>query len=75
MRNHDSQAYRKLDVTRERIRRILELKETLLSLQFGFNLVNATVVFAVLDSISGLQSSSVVDELRYLKLVTVSSSC
>ena len=50
VRVHDSQAYRKLDVTRERIRRILELKETLLSLQFGFNLVNATVVFAVLDS-------------------------
>ena len=41
MRVHDSQAYRKMDVTRECISRILELKETLLSFQTGFNLVNA----------------------------------
>ena len=30
MRVHDSQAYRKMDVTRERISRILELREILL---------------------------------------------
>ena len=41
MRVHDSQAYRKLSVTRELIGRILELRETLLSFQTGFNLVNA----------------------------------
>ena len=35
MRVHDSQAYRKMDVTRERISRILELKEILLSFQTG----------------------------------------
>ena len=72
MRVHDSQAYRKMDVTRERIGRILELREILLSFQTGFNLVNAAVVCDILDSISGLEPSSVITEPRYLKLVTVS---
>ena len=35
VRVHDSQAYRKVDVTRERISRILELREMLLSFQTG----------------------------------------
>ena len=52
VRVHDSQAYRKMDVTRERISRILELGEMLLSFKTGFNLVNAAVVCAVLESIS-----------------------
>ena len=43
MRVHDSQAYRKMDVANERIRRILELREILLSIQIGFSLVNAAV--------------------------------
>ena len=43
---HDSQAYRKMDVTRERVSRILELREMLLSFQTGFNLVSAAVVCA-----------------------------
>ena len=73
MRVHDSQAYRKMDVTRERISRILELREILLSIQTGFSLVNAPVVCAFLESISGLKPSSVIAEPRYLKLVTVSS--
>ena len=68
---HDSQAYRKMDVTRERISRILELSEIFLSFKGGFNLVNAAVVRAVLESISGLEPSSVITEPRYLKLVTV----
>ena len=75
MRVHDTQAYRKMDVTRERISRVLELREILLSFQTGFNLVNAAVVCAILDSISGFEPSSVVTEPRYLKLVTVSSFC
>ena len=75
MRVHDSQAYRKMDVTRERISRILELREILLSIQTGFNLVNAAIVCAILGSISGLEPSSVITEPRYLKLVTVSSLC
>ena len=72
---HDSQVYRKMDMTRERISRVLELREILLSFQTGFNLVNATVVFAILESISSLGPSLVITEPRYLKLklVTVSS--
>ena len=74
MRVHDSQAYRKVDVTRERISR-MELREILLSFQTGFNVVNAAVVCAILESISGLEPSSVITEPSYLKLVTVSSFC
>ncbi|WP_419615089.1 hypothetical protein, partial [Thiolapillus sp.] len=73
MRVHDSQAYRKMDVTRERISHILELREMLLSIQIGFSLVNAAVACAILHSYSGLEPSSVITEPRYLKLVTVSS--
>ena len=71
MRVYDSQAYRKMDVSKEHISRILELREMLLSFQTGFNLVNAAVVGAILESISGLEPSSVITEPRYLKLVTV----
>ena len=55
VRVHDSQACRKMDVTRERISRILELREILLSFQTGFNLVSAAVVCAILESIPGLE--------------------
>ena len=75
MRVHDSQAYKKIDVTRERISGILELREILLSFQTGFSLVNAAVVCAILENISGLGPSSVITQPRYLKLVTVSSLC
>ena len=75
MRALDSQAYRKMDVTSEHISRILELREILLSIQTGFSLVNADVVCAILESISGLEPSSVITESRYFKLVTVSSFC
>ena len=64
-----------MDVARERISRILELREILLSIQTGFSLVNAAVVYAILGSISGLEPSPVLTEPRYLKLVTVSSFC
>ena len=62
-------------MTRERISRILELRETPLLFQTGFHLVNAVVVCAILESISGLEPSSVITEPRYLKLVAVSSFC
>ena len=75
MRVHDSQAYRKMEVTRERISRILELREILTSFKTGFNLVNAAVACATLENITGLEPSSVITEPRYLKLVTVSSFC
>ena len=65
MRVHDSQAYRKMDVTRERISRILELREILLSIEAGFSPVSAAVVCAILESISGLEPSSVITEPRY----------
>ena len=55
VRVHDSQAHRKM----ERISRILELREMLLSFQTGFNLVIAAVVCAILGSI--LESVSVLE--------------
>ena len=70
VRVHDSQAYRKIDVTRERISRILELREILLPFQPGFNLVNAAVVCAMLESTLGLEPAPVITEPRYLKRVT-----
>ena len=60
-------------MTWENISHILELIEMLLSFQTGFNLVNAAVVCAILESISGLELSSVITEPRYLKPATVSS--
>ena len=60
---HASQAHRKMDVTRERIGRILEPREILLSFQTGFNLVNAAVVCAILESISGMEPSSVITNI------------
>ena len=59
MRFHDPQAYRKMDVTMERISCILELREILPSIQPGFNLVSAAVACAILESISGFEPSSV----------------
>ena len=70
---HDSQAYRKMDVTRERISRIFELREIHLSFQTVFNLVIAAVVSTILESISGMKPSSVITDPRYLYLVSVSS--
>ena len=42
-------------MTRERISRILELRETLTSFQTGFNLANAAVACAIVESTSGLE--------------------
>ena len=71
MRVHDSHTNRKMDVTKEHISHILELREILLSFQTDFNPGNAAVVCAILESISCLEPSSVITETRYLKLVTV----
>ena len=49
----------------------MEPGEILLSLQTGFNLVDAATVRAIQESVSGLGPSSVIPEPRYLKLVTV----
>ena len=69
---HDLQAYRKMDVTRERISLIFELREILLSFKTGFNLVNAAVVCAILESISGLEpSAQVLEACDSLKLLSI----
>ena len=47
----------------------------LLSFQVGFNFVNAAVVCAILESVSGLKSLSDTTEPSYLKLATMSSFC
>ena len=64
MRVHDSHAYRKMDVTRERISRILELREILLSFQTSFYFVSAAVVCAILEGVSGLERSSIITDLK-----------
>ena len=71
VRVHDSQAYRKVDVTGEHVSHILELRKILMLFQTGFNLVNAAAVCNIMESTSGLEPSSVITEPRYLKLVTV----
>ena len=47
MRVHDSQAFRKMDVTRERIGSILELRKIVLSFETGFNLVSAVILESI----------------------------
>ena len=71
VRVYDVLAHKKMNVTRERISRIFKLR----GMQTGFNLVNAAVVCAILESVSGLEPSSDKTEPSYLKLVTVSSFC
>ena len=75
MRVHESQAYKKMDVTREHISHILAMRKMLLSFQNGFNLISAAVIYVILENISGLAPSSDTTDPRYLKLVTVSSFC
>ena len=64
-----------MEVTRERISCILALRLLPLSFKTGFNLVNATVVCAILESISRLEPLPDTTEPKCLKLVTVSSFC
>ena len=67
VRVHDSQAYRKMNMTRKHISRILELKEILMSFQTGCNLVNAAVV---VDN-SNNNSKSMVVGWKACRTVTV----
>ena len=62
-----------MDVTRERISPILELREMPLLLQIGFNHVYADVICVTLKSVSALELTSVKSEPRYFKRVTISS--
>ena len=55
-----------MDMARERISRILELMSTFLSFQMTFSLVTAAVVWAILESTSGLDPLSDSIAPRYL---------
>ena len=72
---HDSQAYRNMEMTRERISFIFDPRDMLLSLQMGVSFVRAAVACAILERISGLEPSSETTAPRYLKLVTVPNFC
>ena len=72
---HDSQAYRNMGMTRERISFTFDPRDMLLSLQMGFSFVRAAVACAILERTSGLEPSSETTAPRYLKLVTVPSFC
>ena len=54
-----SHAYKNMEMAREHISLILELVVMLLSFQMTFSLVTAAVVWAILDSITGLDPSCV----------------
>ena len=56
-----------MDMARERISLILELMAMFLSFQMTFSLVNAAVVWAILDSTSGLDPSSDTIALQIFK--------
>ena len=72
---HDSQAYRNIEMTRERISFMFDPRDMLLSLQMGFSFVRAAVACAILERTSGLEPSSETTVPSYLKLVTVPSFC
>ena len=73
VRVHVSQAYRKIEMTKDRISLILELSAMFLSFNMVLSLVNAQIVWAILDIISCFDPSSVTTEPKYLKFWTVSS--
>ena len=54
---HVSYAYKNMDMTKECISLIFELMAIFLSLQITFSLVTTSVVWAILDSTSGLDPS------------------
>ena len=62
-----------MEMTRERINFTFDPRDVLLSLQIGISFVRAAVAWAILERISGLESSSEATAPRYLKLVTVPS--
>ena len=66
----DSQAYRNMDMTRERISLIFELSAIFLSFQMVLSLASAALAWAILARISGLDPSSAMISPRYLNLLT-----
>ena len=69
----DSQAYRNMDMTRERISLIVELSAIFLPFQMVLSLASAAVAWAILARISGLDPSSAMIAPIYLNLLTQSS--
>ena len=67
---HNSHAYKNVDMARERISLILELMAMFLLFQMTSSLVTAAVIWAILESISGLDPSADTIAPRYLKLRT-----
>ena len=55
---HDSQAYRNMEMTRERINFTFDLGNMLLFLQMGFSFGRVAVACSILERISGLEPSS-----------------
>ena len=72
---HDSQAYRNMETTRERISFTFDPRDMLLSLQTGFSFVRAEVACAILVRTSGLEPSTETTAPRYLKLFRVPNFC
>ena len=72
---HDSQTYRNMEMTRERINFAFSPRDMLLSLQIGFSFVRAAVALAILERASWFELLSETTAPRYLKLVTVPSFC
>ena len=70
---HDSQAYRVMVMTRERISFTFDSIDMLLSFQMGFSFVRAAVACAILERTSGLEPSSETTAPRYWKLVTMAN--
>ena len=64
---HDSQAYRNMEMTRERISFTFDPRDMLLSLQMGFSFVRAAVACAILERTSGLEPSSETTAPRYFE--------
>ena len=62
----DSQAYRNMNMARERISLIFELSAIFLSFQMVLSLASAAVAWAILARISGLDPSSAMIAPRYL---------
>ena len=71
----DSQAYRNMEMTRERISFTFDPRDMLLSLQMDFSFVSAAVACATLYRTPGLETSSETTAPRYKKLVTLPNFC
>ena len=68
-----SHAYSNINKMVECTSLVFELREIFLSFQMVFSLLRAVVVWAILESSSGLDHSSDIIAPRYLKLWTISS--